>query len=264
MAKKRMFTMHILDSDAFLDMPLSTQCLYFHLNMRADDDGFIGNPKRIQRLIGASDDDLKLLIAKRFVLTFEDGVIVIKHWRMHNTIQGDRYTPTVYQEEKQSLLLKDNKSYSFSDGIEMFPKCKQNVSTGIGLDIGLDIGIDKDIDSNNVEQSTTSSAKEIIEYLNSAIGSKYRYQTSSTKTLIKARLNEKFTIDDFKTVIDNMFAEWGADEKMKAYLRPQTLFGTKFESYLNRKPKRKKAKPFSNFDGRNTDIDDLEKQLLGL
>ena len=79
MANKRMFTMHIVDSDAFLDMPLSTQALYFHLNMRADDDGFLGNPKRIQRLIGASDDDLKILIAKRFVLAFEDGVIVIKH-----------------------------------------------------------------------------------------------------------------------------------------------------------------------------------------
>ena len=82
-----MFSMKIVDSDAFLDMPMTTQCLYFHLNMRADDDGFVGNPKRIQRLIGASDDDLKLLIAKRFVLCFDSGVIVIKHWSMHNTIR---------------------------------------------------------------------------------------------------------------------------------------------------------------------------------
>ena len=74
-------------------MPLSTQCLYFHLNMRADDDGFIGNPKRIARLIGSSEDDLKLLIVKKFVLTFENGVIVIKHWKMHNTLQNDRRTP---------------------------------------------------------------------------------------------------------------------------------------------------------------------------
>ena len=86
MANKRMFNIKIVDSDAFLDMPLSTQCLYFHLNMRADDDGFVGNPKRIQRLIGASDDDLKLLIVKKFILTFENGVIVIKHWRIHNKI----------------------------------------------------------------------------------------------------------------------------------------------------------------------------------
>lgn len=116
MAQKRMFTMKIVDSDAFLDMPLSTQCLYFHLNMRADDDGFVGNPKRIQRTIGATDDDLKLLIAKRFVLVFENGVIVIKHWRMHNTLQSDRYTPTAYTDEKGRLGMKANKSYTFKDG----------------------------------------------------------------------------------------------------------------------------------------------------
>lgn len=108
--------MKIVDTDAFLDMPLSTQCLYFHLNMRADDDGFIGNPKRIMKITGASEDDLRLLIAKRFVLTFEDGVIVIKHWRMHNTLSRDRYTETSYIDEKRMLLLKENGSYSLASG----------------------------------------------------------------------------------------------------------------------------------------------------
>ena len=112
MAEKRMFTQKIIDSDAFLDMPLSTQALYFHLNMRADDDGFINNPKRIQRTIGASDDDLKLLIAKRFVICFENGVIVIKHWRMHNTLRKDRYNPTQYQEQLALLDVKDNNAYT--------------------------------------------------------------------------------------------------------------------------------------------------------
>ena len=112
MAEKRMFTQKIIDSDAFLDMPLSTQALYFHLNMRADDDGFINNPKRIQRTIGASDDDLKLLIAKRFVICFESGVIVIKHWRMHNTLRKDRYNPTQYQDEYKTLKIKDNSAYT--------------------------------------------------------------------------------------------------------------------------------------------------------
>jgi hypothetical protein len=107
-----MFTQKIVDSDAFLDMPMSTQALYFHLNMRADDDGFINNPKKIQRMIGASEDDLKLLIAKRFVLCFESGVIVIKHWRMHNLIRKDRYNPTQYQEEYLSLGLKENGAYT--------------------------------------------------------------------------------------------------------------------------------------------------------
>ena len=115
MAERRMFTQKIVDSDAFLDMPLSTQCLYFHLNMRADDDGFVNNPKKIQRMIGASEDDLKLLIAKRFILGFETGVIVIKHWRMHNYIRKDRYHPTQYQDELQRLCIKDNEAYSDHD-----------------------------------------------------------------------------------------------------------------------------------------------------
>ena len=112
MAERRMFAKTIIDSDAFLDMPLSAQALYFHLSMRADDDGFINNPKKIQRMVGASDDDCKLLIMKRFIITFESGVIVIKHWKIHNYIQKDRYKPTIYQEEKKQLIEKGNKAYT--------------------------------------------------------------------------------------------------------------------------------------------------------
>lgn len=119
MAERRMFAKTIIDSDAFLDMPLTTQALYFHLSMRADDDGFVNNPKKIQQMIGATDDDIKLLLTKRFILVFDSGVIVIKHWRMHNYIQKDRYKPTVYQEEKSQLSIADNKSYT---------ECIQNVS----------------------------------------------------------------------------------------------------------------------------------------
>lgn len=107
-----MFAKTIIDSDAFLDMPLSAQALYFHLSMRADDDGFINNPKKIQRAIGASDDDCKLLILKKFIIAFESGVIVIKHWKIHNYIQKDRYKPTIYQEEKNELIVKENKAYT--------------------------------------------------------------------------------------------------------------------------------------------------------
>lgn len=116
MANKRMFTMKIVDSDAFLDMPLSAQCLYFHLNMRADDDGFVSNPRKIMRIISANENDLTILFAKRFILGFEDGVIVIKHWRMHNTISQNRYHETAFKEEKSALLLKPNGSYSFDEG----------------------------------------------------------------------------------------------------------------------------------------------------
>lgn len=107
-----MFSKSITESDAFLDMPLSTQALYFHLSMNADDDGFVNSPKRVQRLVGASEDDLKLLIAKRFVLAFESGIIVIKHWKIHNWIRKDRYRPTQYQEELSLLLLKENGAYT--------------------------------------------------------------------------------------------------------------------------------------------------------
>ena len=123
MAERRMFAKTIIDSDAFLDMPLSTQSLYFHLSMRADDDGFINNPKKIQRMIGASEDDLKLLIAKKFIIPFESGIVVIKHWKIHNYIQKDRYKETVYQEEKALLEIKDNNSYTLCT-----PECIQPVS----------------------------------------------------------------------------------------------------------------------------------------
>ena len=112
MAERRMFAKTIIDSDAFLDMPLSAQSLYFHLAMRADDDGFINNPKKIQRMIGASEDDCKLLIAKKFVLVFETGVIVIRHWKLHNYIQKDRYKPTIYQSEKNALETEPNGTYT--------------------------------------------------------------------------------------------------------------------------------------------------------
>jgi hypothetical protein len=107
-----MFSKQIIDSDAFLEMPLSAQALYFHLSMRADDDGFVDNPKKIQKMVNASGDDLKLLMAKRYILTFESGVIVIKHWRIHNTLRNDRYKETVYLEEKAMLTVKDNKAYT--------------------------------------------------------------------------------------------------------------------------------------------------------
>ena len=112
MAERRMFTKKIIDSDAFLEMPCSAQALYFHLCMRADDDGFVNNPQKIKRVCGASGDDLKLLLAKRFILAFDNGIIVIKHWRMHNLLRKDRYAPTQYIEEMGKLMLKPDGSYT--------------------------------------------------------------------------------------------------------------------------------------------------------
>jgi hypothetical protein len=126
--------------------------------MRADDDGFIGNSKRIVRLVGASEDDLKLLVAKRFVLTFEDGVIVIKHWRMHNTLSQNRYHETQYLEEKGMLRIKENGSYSLDGGMPLDDRklieastrqsrrAKDEHETDSDLDLGLDIDKDLDLD----------------------------------------------------------------------------------------------------------------------
>lgn len=125
MAEKRMFSKSIIDSDAFLEMPQSTQNLYFHLSMRADDDGFINNPKSIMRTIGCKDDDIKILLLKKFLITFESGVVVIRHWKIHNYIAKDRYKETNYKEEMACLTLDENKAYTLSENTD----CIQIVDT---------------------------------------------------------------------------------------------------------------------------------------
>ena len=212
-----MFDNTVLDSDAFLDLPLSTQALYFHLNLRADDDGFLGNPKKVTEYVKASIDDLKLLIVKRFLIAFEDGVIVIKHWRMHNTLRSDRYVPTNYQEDFRMLKIKDNKSYTLEDA-------------------GLNVVEEKPRKDNN-----TDTIKQIVNYLNVKANKSYKANTDDTVKHIRARLSDGFTYDDFVKVIDYKVEQWGKDQKMKEYIRPATLFGTKFESYLNSVPQQKKV-----------------------
>ena len=135
MAERRMFARSIVESDAFLDMPLSARCLYFAFGMDADDDGFVGNPKSVMRQASATQDDLKLLIAKRFVLSFESGVIVIKHWRINNYIQKDRYKSTTYVEELNTLALDDKGAYT--EKTNVYPKCIQN---GYKMDTQYSIG----------------------------------------------------------------------------------------------------------------------------
>ena len=111
MAVKRMFAMTVVDSDLFLDMPLSSQALYFHLSMRADDEGFINNPKKIQRTVGASDGDAEILVTRRFIIPFETGVIVIRHWKLNNYLRSDRFHPTVYQKERAMLRTDETGAY---------------------------------------------------------------------------------------------------------------------------------------------------------
>lgn len=115
MAEKRMFAKTIIDSDAFIDMPVTARLLYYDLSMRADDDGFVNSPKKIMRMIGASQDDLSILIMRKFILPFDNGVVVIKHWRIHNYIRKDTYQETPYRDEKAMLEVDENKAYRFKD-----------------------------------------------------------------------------------------------------------------------------------------------------
>lgn len=145
MAERRMFAKSIVLSDAFLDMPLSARCLYFTLGMLADDDGFVGSPKSIMRQCGASQDDMSILLQKRYVLGFESGVIVIKHWRMNNYLQNDRKKQTTYLDELSQLVIDQRGAYAEKSEIElkqiectpsepvnnaMYTECIQNVYTG--------------------------------------------------------------------------------------------------------------------------------------
>ena len=111
MAERRMFAKTIIDSDAFLDMPMSARLLYYDLAMRADDDGFNNSPKKVMRTIGATTDDMNILITRKFIIPFENGVVVIKHWRIHNYIRKDTYNETPYKEQKALLEFDENKAY---------------------------------------------------------------------------------------------------------------------------------------------------------
>lgn len=240
MAERRMMSKKIIDTDNFLDMPQSTQCLYFHLLLRADDDGFIQSPKSIMRITGCKDDDLKLLNAKGFVIDFETGVIVIRHWRIHNYVQSDRYSKSELPEAKQVEL--KNKVYEVvqapikPDNTYMDTKCIQN-----GYKMDTQIRIDKiREEENRIEtlchvshDDVDKSHYEIIEYLNQKTGSKFKPTTKPYVQAIRSRLKEGYTVDDFKTVIDKKCREWKGT-KLEKYLTPKTLFApSHFDTYLN-------------------------------
>ena len=175
MAERRMFAKSIVLSDAFLDMPLSARCLYFTLGMLADDDGFIGSPKAVMRQCGASQDDMIILLQKRFILSFESGVIVIKHWRLNNYLKSDRHKDTTYVEEKAELTLDEKGAYTeainedtgaYSQNVsKMSPKCLRNGDTGkvrLGKD-SIGKNINNNIYNNNINNTLVSSGDDTNE-----------------------------------------------------------------------------------------------------
>lgn len=223
MAERRMISKKITDTDAFLDMPLSTQALYFHFIQNADDDGFVGNPNSIIRKIGANKNDYDLLIAKRFIITFETGICVIKHWRIHNYIQSDRYTPTTYLKEKSMLTIEENKAYT-----EQNLKCIQDVYI-----VDTQNSIDKNsIDKNKIIQSQpdmsmfSDKVKESIEnWLNYKKEKKQGYKPTGLKTLLKKlkqdydSYGEQYVIDSIDNSIVNNYS--GIFAPNKSYQKPK-------------------------------------------
>lgn len=220
MAEKRMFSLSVVDTDWFLDLPLSTQALYFHLNMRADDDGFVDAPNSIVRKIGASKNDFDLLLAKRYILQFDSGIIVIKHWRMHNTIQKDRYKPTQFQEELNTLAVKPNKSYTEKERCiqtvsNAYPECIQTGSSDIdiGLDIDKDLDIRKEIYKEN--SGETSSLNVTIKPVKHKHGS---YGWIQLTDLQYNKLVEEFTkdkLDNYINALDEYVQSTGNKNKYK-------------------------------------------------
>ncbi|AJA57772.1 conserved phage C-terminal domain-containing protein [Lactococcus lactis] len=243
MAQRRMFSKKIVETDFFMEMSPTAKLLYFYLNMSADDDGFVGNPKTIKLISGATDDDLKILIAKQFIIPFDSGVIVIKDWKIHNYIQKDRYNQTQYLDEKKQLLVEENGTYT---------KCIQDVSS---LDTQVRLGKSKDRlgKSNNTMSDKSDDVipySEIISYLNEKTGRSFR-TTEAHKRFIKARWNENYKLDDFKRVVDNKVADWTGKtingQPAEKYLQPSTLFGTKFDNYLNQTLMRQEqAQPYDD------------------
>lgn len=244
MAERRMMSKSIIKSDTFLDMPATTQNLYFHMLLDADDDGFINAPKSIMRMIGAKDDDMKVLAAKQFVIPFESGVVVIKDWKIHNYIQNDRYKPSTLP-ERDLLNIQKDKTYTLkSDVSKVDTECIQTVSIGkdrIGkVRLGKDrIGKDRigkvSIDTlcHVLHDDVDKSHFEIIEYLNLKTGSKFKPTTKPYVQAIRSRLKEGYTIADFKKVIDKKCHEWKGT-KLEKYLTPKTLFApSHFDTYLN-------------------------------
>jgi hypothetical protein len=245
MAERRMFAKTIIDSDAFLDMPLSTQCLYFHLSMRADDDGFINNPRKIQKMISCNDDDLKLLISKRFIIPFESGIVVIKHWKLHNYIQKDRYKETVYQDEKNLLDVKENKAYTLkSEVFKMLDtECLQD-----GYSLETQVRLGKDSIDKSIKDITPSKPKKI------------KYGEFEKVSLLEEeyqKLIEKLgqaVTNDFISRLDNYKASTGKQYKSDY----ATILNWQRKEPIKTDKPQQKPNSFHNFDqkiGKKTEAD---------
>lgn len=232
MAQKRMFSLSVVDTDRFMDMPTSTQALYFHLGMHGDDDGFVSSPRKIARSVGCGDDDVRILAAKGFIIPFDSGVVVLTDWKVNNTLKNDRYKPTIYLGERSQLSTGQNGRYEFVPTLE--PTCIQNGSTSEPQHNVTKINEDKVVSkAGNPPVSSNKICDSAVQLLNDLSGSCFRPTTKATQKIIAARIKDGYTLEDIEAVIRHQNSLWGRDTKMRKYLRPATLFGNKFESYLS-------------------------------
>lgn len=199
MAQRRMFSLKIVDTDDFLDMSPTTQNLYFHLAMRADDDGFVNSPKKIMKIVNSPDDDLKVLITKQFIIPFKSGVIVIKHWKENNYIQADRYHKTIYREEMAQLKEDENGIYHLDT------KCIQDVSI---MDTQVRLGkvrLGKDINTASLKsdavQFSTTVQRYFTEEYKKRFGSEPAINFAKDRKIINSTKGI-FNGDEWKCLID--------------------------------------------------------------
>lgn len=271
--ERRMFTKKITESDAFLDMPSSTQMLYFHLSMNADDDGFVNNPRKIQRMCGASDDDLKLLLMKAFILSFESGVIVIKHWKMHNYIQIDRYRPSDYVEEKSMLGLKSNKAYTLDES-KMVTRCIQDVPVGkvrtgknsIGKDNNTIVSAEEKPVVGKVEKKRSKNTEYGVGF--EEIWKQYprKIDKGGAYKAYKARLNAGYSEEELIQAVKNYAAECKENGTLQKYIKHgATFFGssTPFVDYLNKNYNRGDSNGHTGTNDTANETDPYADELFG-
>lgn len=261
MANKRMFSQTIIDSDLFLDMSLSAQALYFHLSLRADDEGFINSPKKIMRMIGTRDDDLKILIAKQFILPFESGVVVIKHWLIHNSIRKDRIKATFHKLEKEQLKVCDdiyeletNGDYCQPSNDQLEDNTQQNdrIGLGLGLDLDLDIDIDKKstnkFDDDSIEIVLVKTLYNLMQ--NNCKSKKPNFNNWAKEIEKMIRLDER-SIEDIEKVIT--FSQ--NDRFWKSNIRSTAKLREKFDTlYLQMNNQQQ-----TNNNNQESDLDQLKR-----
>ena len=262
MAERRMFAKSIVLSDAFLDMPLSARCLYFTLGMLADDDGFVGNPKSIIRQCGASEDDLKVLISKKFVLWFETGVIIIKHWRMNNYLRNDRHHSTTYIEEMNGIGIDSKGAYTTNPSkmVDGIPSGNQVTTNGIpnGNQLETEVSIGKDSIDKYSKYSCAFS-----EFWKNYPRKK---EKSKAYKCYLARLNDGYSEDELLAACINYAAECEHNKTDERYIKLGATFlsiNEPFRDYLKGEDigQRVESDPRESEEQRKRELDEIRRRI---